>query len=241
MSAAGTAAVAYYRVSTRGQVESGLGLDAQRAAVARYAARANARVLAAYTEREDATLSARARRTSMSGSRDDRPGLRAALDHARAANAVLVIAALDRLSRNAAFLLALRDSGVDLVCCDMPDANRLTIGVLAVIAEHERDAISRRTRVALAALRARGAKLGNPRGAACLRAHKDAALAAAHAAQRANLTQWADRVRPMAASMAAEGRDYAAIAAELEARGVRRARGGRVWTRDAVRALVSGA
>lgn len=230
-------AVAYYRVSTRGQVESGLGLDAQRAAVQRYAARTGARVLAVYEEQEDATLSARARRASMSGSRDDRPGLRAALDHARAANAVLVIAALDRLSRNAAFLLALRDSGVDLVCCDMPDANRLTIGVLAVMAEHERDAISRRTKAALASLKARGAKLGNPQGAACLRAHREAALAAAHAAQRANLTQWADRVRPMVQALLAEGRSAADVAVELEARGVRRARGGSAWTREAVQSL----
>ncbi|WP_317172332.1 recombinase family protein [Hymenobacter sp. BRD67] len=97
-----------------------------------------------------------------SGKKNQRTQLLAAIDAARAVGATLLIAKLDRLSRNAGFIFALRDSGVNFVCCDMPDANTLTVGLFAVIAQHEREMISKRTIDALAAKKARGAVLGTP-------------------------------------------------------------------------------
>ena len=131
--------VAYYRVSTRRQGRSGLGLDAQRAAVESF----NGAVLAEYKEIE-------------SGRRDARPELQKALAHCRSAKATLLIAKLDRLSRNVAFLSALMDSGAEIVAADMPDANRLTLHIMAARAEHESRMISERTKAAIAARAARG-------------------------------------------------------------------------------------
>ncbi|GAA4431771.1 recombinase family protein [Pontibacter saemangeumensis] len=140
--------VAYYRVSTKAQGQSGLGLEAQRAAVRRFVKPGEA-ILEEFTEVE-------------SGKRDGREQLRAAIAHAKRARATLLIAKLDRLSRNAGFIFALRDSGADFVCADMPEANTLTIGIFAVLAQHERELISQRTRAALQAKREQGYKLGSP-------------------------------------------------------------------------------
>jgi hypothetical protein len=148
--------VAYERVSTARLGRSGLGLAAQRAAIDRHAAETGADVLDRFTEVE-------------SGRRTNRPELAAALHLARLTGATLVIAKLDRLSRNAAFLTTLRDAGVRFTACDLPHANDLTVGTMALVAEQERQAISRRTREALAAAKARGTKLGNPNGASALR------------------------------------------------------------------------
>ncbi len=137
-----------YRVSTQKQGISGLGLDAQRAAVQAFVADPT-QLGAEYVEIE-------------SGKKNQRPQLLAAMAEARRVGATLLIAKLDRLSRNAGFIFALRDSGVDFVCCDMPDANTLTVGLFAVIAQHERETISKRTKDALAAKKARGAQLGSP-------------------------------------------------------------------------------
>jgi DNA invertase Pin-like site-specific DNA recombinase len=148
--------VAYERVSTARQGKSGLGLEAQRKAIDDYAQTKGGTILARFTEVE-------------SGRKNDRPELEKALQLARITGATLVIAKLDRLSRNAAFLLTLRDAGVSFVACDMPEANDLTVGIMALVAQQEREAISRRTKEALAAAKARGVKLGNPNGAAALR------------------------------------------------------------------------
>ena len=142
--------VAYYRVSTDRQGRSGLGLDTQRAAVAGHAATTGGAVVAAFEEVE-------------SGRRDDRPQLAATLADCRARRAVLVIAKLDRLARDAHFLLGLQKAGVEFVAVDMPRANRLTIGIMALVAEEEARATSERTKAALAAAKARGVRLGDPR------------------------------------------------------------------------------
>ena len=126
--------VAYYRVSTAKQGASGLGLEAQQYAVATFLK--GGTIAGEYVEVE-------------SGKKNNRPQLLAAIAHARKLKATLVIAKLDRLSRNAAFIFTLKDSGVDFVCADMPDANTLTIGIFAVLAQHERELISSRTKAAL--------------------------------------------------------------------------------------------
>ena len=118
--------VAYERVSTARQGRSGLGLDAQRTAIEPFATSRSAAVLARFTEVE-------------SGRRNDRPELGKALDLARLTGATLVIAKLDRLSRNAAFLLTLQASGVRFLACDMPEANDLTVGIMALVAQQERE------------------------------------------------------------------------------------------------------
>ena len=141
--------VSYIRVSTIRQGESGLGLEAQTEAVARYAARVGGEVVGEFREVE-------------SGGRCDRPQLDAALRMCRRRGATLVVAKLDRLARNVAFISRLLEDDADVVCCDMPTANRLTLHVLAAVAEHEREAISQRTRAALAAAKARGVQLGTP-------------------------------------------------------------------------------
>ena len=138
----------YYRVSTQKQGISGLGLEAQQAAVRAFVADPT-QLLTEYVEIE-------------SGKKNQRPQLLAAMVEARRVGSTLLIAKLDRLSRSASFILALRDSGVDFVCCDMPDANTLTVGLFAVLAQHERETISKRTKDALAAKKARGFHLGNP-------------------------------------------------------------------------------
>src|SRR5215470_7147974 len=141
--------VSYYRVSTAQQGASGLGLEAQREAVSRHVAAAGGVLVGEFTEIE-------------SGKKNDRPQIAAALADCRLRRATLVIAKLDRLARNVAFISNLMESGVDFVACDNPHATRLTIHILAAVAEHEREMISTRTVAALAAAKARGIKLGNP-------------------------------------------------------------------------------
>lgn len=141
--------VAYYRVSTKKQGASGLGLDAQKMQVQSFTKNCTDCILAEFTEVE-------------SGKKDDRGELQKAIETAKAAGATLLIAKLDRLSRNAGFIFALRDSGVNFVCADMPEANTLTIGIFAVMAQHERELISSRTKAGLQAAKARGKKLGKP-------------------------------------------------------------------------------
>jgi DNA invertase Pin-like site-specific DNA recombinase len=169
--------VSYLRVSTDKQGRSGLGLEAQREAVFRYLNGGQWKLLAEYVEVE-------------SGKRNSRPQLQAAISHAKATGAKLVIARLDRLARNLHFVSSLQERGVDFVAADMPDANRLTVHIIAAVAEAVGRTISENTKTALAAAKARGVKLGNPNGARALRgkqvgnAHAVAKLKA-DAAQRA--------------------------------------------------------
>jgi DNA invertase Pin-like site-specific DNA recombinase len=143
--------VAYYRVSTARQGRSGLGLEAQRDAVRHYLNGGSWQLVDEIVEVE-------------SGKRDDRPQLARALDLCRAWRATLIIAKLDRLARNVEFTARLMNSGVEFVAVDFPQANRLTIHILAAMAEHEREMISARTKAALTAAKARGIKLGGDRG-----------------------------------------------------------------------------
>ena len=141
--------VSYLRVSTAKQGRSGLGLEAQREAVRAFLAGRGWPPVAEFVEIE-------------SGERDDnRPALDKAMRECRLHGATLVIAKLDRLSRDAHFLLGLQKGAVPFVCADMPDANEMTVGIMSVIAQAERKMISKRTREALAAAKARGTKLGN--------------------------------------------------------------------------------
>ena len=202
--------VAYYRVSTDQQGASGLGLEAQRKAVETYLDGGPWRLVAEHTEVE-------------SGKRADRPELAKALLACRKYKAKLVIAKLDRLSRNLAFIATLMDSGVEFIAVDNPHANKLTIHILAAVAQHEREAISERTKAALAAAKARGKKLGGPRLAEARRRSLAARSAAADA--------FAANVRPIIEQIRASGvSSLRGVARALTARGVRTARGGREWT-----------
>ena len=219
--------ISYVRVSTKRQGESGLGLEAQQEAVARHCRSIGARLLKEYVEIE-------------SGKKSDRPELAAALADCKRRNATLVVAKLDRLSRNVAFLSALMESGVPFVACDNPSATKLTLHVLAAVAEHEREAISIRTKAALAAAKARGTKLGgsniacrNLTDAARRRGQKLATEAAAAAAS----AHYAD-IAPLVRELSDEGLSQRAIASELNERGFETRRG-REWTGVQVGRLLS--
>ena len=152
--AAGQAAlyVAYYRVSTKKQGKSGLGLDAQRESVSAFLS-GKGKLIAQFTEVEHGTRKG-----------NDRPQLQAALAQCRVHGATLIIAKLDRLARNVAFTSNLMESSVEFVACDYPEANRLTIHIMAAMAEHEAVMISTRTKLALAAAKRKGIQLGGDRG-----------------------------------------------------------------------------
>jgi DNA invertase Pin-like site-specific DNA recombinase len=222
--------VAYYRVSTARQGRSGLGLEAQKQAVADYLKSRKA-ALREFTEVE-------------SGKHNDRPELARALQLCRQTGATLVIAKLDRLSRDAAFLLSLRDSKVEFVAADMPNANRLTVGVMALVAEQEREAISRRTREALAAYKRRQQRdpslrpLGNPNGAAAMLA-KGKGNRAALAAISARADRHAGELRPVIEELRADGvTSLEGLAAALNERGMQTPRGAR-WYASSVRNLLA--
>jgi DNA invertase Pin-like site-specific DNA recombinase len=209
--------VSYLRVSTKRQGESGLGLEAQRQAVLDYLNGGSWQLVQEHVEVE-------------SGKRDDnRPALARAFEACRAFNAKLVIARLDRLSRDAHFLLGLQKAGVEFIAVDNPHANRLTIGVLALVAEQEREAISQRTKAALAAAKARGVRLGKPKGYQ----PKGAAVGRERgvATITANAQAYAERLRPVLAELADLSAN--AAAAELDRRGYATPRGGK-WTAHTV-------
>jgi DNA invertase Pin-like site-specific DNA recombinase len=219
--------VAYRRVSTQKQGQSGLGLEAQSEAIAAYAERIGATVLETFTEVE-------------SGKRNDRPELGKAIHLAKVTGATLVIAKLDRLSRNAAFLLTLRDAGVDFEAADMPDANTLTIGIMALVAQQEREAASRRTREALQAAKRRGVRLGNPNGASALqRAGKG--NSASREAAAANAANKAADLRPVLEAVIDGGcSSLSGIATEFNRRGIKTTSGGgSIWYPSSISNLLT--
>lgn len=216
--------VAYLRVSRDKQGINGLGMDAQRQAIETFVSQHRANVVGTFKEVE-------------SGKRSDRPQLQKALHLAKVTGAVLVIAKLDRLSRSASFLLALRDSGVKFEACDIPGATDMTVGILAVVAQAEREAISKRTTEALAAAKRRGVKLGNPNGAAPLRRAGKGNVDAVKAIVE-NADKHAENLRPVIESLREEGVcSLGAMAQALNERGMLTARGG-LWWKTSVKNLL---
>jgi DNA invertase Pin-like site-specific DNA recombinase len=214
--------VAYLRVSTQRQGASGLGLDAQRKAIADYLNGGNWQLVGEHVEVE-------------SGKRDDRPELVKALAACRVHGATLVIAKLDRLARNVAFISNLMAAGVEFVAVDFPQANRLTVHILAAVAEHEREMISARTKAALAAAKARGVQLGTP--ANLTNRARGTARSAVVRQERAE--RRAADLRPMIAAIQAGGAtSLRAIAAELNRRAVPAPSGGS-WHANTVRRLLA--
>nr|WP_278422740.1 recombinase family protein [Brucella anthropi] len=194
--------VAYYRVSTAKQGQSGLGLEAQRKACAGYSP------IAEFTDIE-------------SGKNNDRDQLQAAMQFARANKATLVFAKLDRLSRNAAFILSLMEKGVRIRCADMPDADEFQLHLYAILAHKERRMISERTKAALAAAKERGVKLGGTQ-----------------ASTRARIDAFDKRMFPIVQSIIDSGAvGPAAIARELNAKQIPTA-AGKQWVSTQVTRLL---
>ncbi len=211
--------VTYYRVSTQDQGRSGLGLEAQQATVKQYLASHGGVELASFTEIE-------------SGKVDARPQLEAALLRCRQTRATLLIAKLDRLSRNIAFLFRMRDEGAKFQAIDIPEANTLTLSVFAGMAQHEREIISARTKAALAARKARGLPLGTPRD---LSAYAASAGTVGRASLLAKAKRHAEQITPqISAARAAGCASLRQIAAWLNEQGNLTHRG-KQWTAAAVR------
>jgi DNA invertase Pin-like site-specific DNA recombinase len=220
--AAPQSCVAYYRVSTQKQGKSGLGLEAQQRAVHDHMSRTNRKLLAEMTEIE-------------SGKNPDRPKLAEALKLCRLTGAKLIVARLDRLARNVAFVSRIMEAGADFEAVDFPQANRFTVHILAAVAEYEARLISERTRAGLAVAKARGVKLGGFRGGFGTPEN----LAKARQVQLAKASARISDLVPTVAEIRSSGIvSSAAIARELNARGIRAARGG-PWSEDMVHGLLS--
>lgn len=214
--------IAYYRVSTNQQGQSGLGLEAQQSAVETYAKQSGMALVASYTEVE-------------SGKVSNRPELAKALAHARRVKGTLAVAKLDRLSRNVAFLAVLMETKIPFVACDNPSANEFTLHILAAVAQHEAKAISERTKAALAAAKARGVLLGSARPGhwkgreqarldGLAKAREMGAKVIAEQAREAYSS-----VRPVVARFRDEGLSFGAIAKKFNEDGTATRRG-KSWT-----------
>jgi len=213
--------VAYLRVSTDRQGRSGLGLQAQQAAIAAFLQSDDKLLTPPFTEVE-------------SGKNSDRPQLRAAMERCRKTGATLLIARLDRLARNVRFISALMEEGVPFVACDMPNATPFMLHIYAAVAEEEARAISKRTKAALAAAKARGVKLGGDRGYRPVAA-PDGRLGGE--AVRLEADHAAHRVVSVIEAIRADqgpGISLQALARALTHQGVSTPRGG-AWTATAVR------
>jgi DNA invertase Pin-like site-specific DNA recombinase len=224
--------ISYLRVSTAKQGASGLGLEAQREAISRYLNGGQWTLAAEHVEVE-------------SGKNNARPALAAALKACRLTGATLVIAKLDRLSRNVAFLAALMDSGVEFVAADNPNATRFTSHILSAVAEHEAAMISARTKAALAAAKARGKVLGGHRATLRLQAGEEVRrpntyvpdTGKAHAAIQERADGFVRQVGPIVRELREAGLSLRQIGQRLTEQGIRTARDG-VWSADAVKAVL---
>ena len=211
--------VTYYRVSTQRQGSSGLGLDAQRQTVAQYLAGSSRTTVGEFVEVETG---------KGANALDRRPQLRLALDLCKKTGATLLIAKLDRLARNVHFVSGLMESKVSFVACDLPEANQLTIHIMAAFAEHEARRISERTRDALAAAKARGVVLGAT-GPANLKTCNDL--------RQQKALQFRERLRPVLDDMKAQELTRRAMVERLNALGIKAPMGG-TWSLGQLQRLV---
>jgi DNA invertase Pin-like site-specific DNA recombinase len=193
-------------------------MEAQKQAVQRYLTSLDCEHLATFEEVE-------------SGANNKRPQLTAALQFAKSKKAILIIAKLDRLSRNAAFLLQLQDSGVDFVACDMPNADKLSVGIIALLAQRERELISQRTKAGLAIAKERGAKLGNPNPANALEMAQEAIQARKEAFAK-------DALKSIREIQSTGVETLSKIADCMNKRGEKTPRGGN-WTATAVKRVLA--
>lgn len=209
--------VAYYRVSTKRQGQSGLGLEAQRKMVNDFVTVNGGEMVAEYTEVE-------------SGKRDDRPQLGEAIKHAARIGGRILVGKLDRLSRDLHFITSLQKSRVDFVVSDMPGCDSFSIHIYGALAQREREMISARTKAGLAVAKAKGVKLGtNNLNPALAKEASDKGVATI----KQNAADFAAKVQPTIKGLMAQGMSYRAVAAELDKLGVQTARGGK-WTARAV-------
>jgi DNA invertase Pin-like site-specific DNA recombinase len=216
--------ISYLRVSTARQGASGLGLEAQRVNIENYLKGGQWTLLKEFLEVE-------------SGKNVNRPKLQEALKLCKATGATLLIAKLDRLSRDAHFLLGLQKAGVKFVAVDMPTANELTVGIMALVAQEERKAISKRTKEALAAAKARGVKLGNSKNLTRKAAERGRAVGLAAIKSRADnfAMQGIDRIN----QIKSEGHSLNGIASVLNQEGILSATGkANAWTARSVKNLI---
>lgn len=191
-------AISYFRVSTDKQGKSGLGLEAQERSVKQFAAHRGFDIIQSFTEVE-------------SGKKNSRPKLKEAVEMCKRENATLLIAKLDRLARNAAFIMNLQDAKVKFIACDMPDANELTVGIMALVAQQEAKAISERTKAGLESAKLRGVKLGRPKG----KKHSEESKAKMSKAKKAYGRNYNQTAVNIARKMRESGSTFQQIATEL--------------------------
>jgi len=213
--------IGYYRVSTKQQGLDGNGMAAQREVVRRFVESQRGILEMEFSEVE-----------SGKWTDDERPQLAAALDYAKKIKGVVVIAKLDRLARNAEFLLRLQNSGVDFTCCDCPNADKFTVGILALVAQRERELISERTRLGLAAAKNKGVKLGTP--------NPEKAVAAMVTANKTAKSEFIAKVFPVIEEIKSAGvKTLQGIADCLNRRGIP-SRSGKTWYPSSVRNILQG-
>jgi DNA invertase Pin-like site-specific DNA recombinase len=213
--------IGYFRVSRDSQKIDGYGISSQKEIVRRFVESQNGVLEMEFSEVESGKYSD-----------SDRPQLAAALDYCKRNKTTLVIAKLDRLARNAEFLLRLQNSGVEFVCCDCPNADRFTVGILALVAQRERELISERTRLGLAAAKSKGVKLGTP--------NPQKAVNAMRAANKAAKSKFVGKVFPIIQGIQSAGvKTLQGIADCLNRRGIP-TRSGKTWHPSSVRNVING-